>query len=237
MKRILMIGVGLGLSLVATAQKADPFDVKIVDVMILQSQAIQKEVGITLKMREKMNAFGEEHGKKSKALMEAAQKKGQDPTNPEVIKKSFELYTELKNKIVGLLTPAQVKRWREISIQTAGYPALMDEAVGKKVGMSSTQLQKFKSVYQSGAEKYQKFQAKVFEPLAKKYNGVVPKTEKEATELRAKIDKESQALKDKYGSQFKQMQVDTESAMKAVLTKQQLANFEALKGKPFKIGK
>ncbi len=237
MKRILLIGVGLGLSLVAMAQKPDAFDEKVVDVMILQSQAVQKEVGITLKMREKMNQYGEEHGKKSKALMELAQKKGQDPTNPDVVKKSFGLYTELKTKIIALLTPSQVRRWRELSLQAAGLPALMDETVAKKIGMSAAQIQKFKSAYQNGADRYQKLQKQVFEPLAKKYNGVVPKTEKEANDLRAKIDKETKVIQDKYGPQFKKMQQETEGSMRAVLTKPQAAAFEALKGKPFKNGK
>ena len=82
MKRTVLVGLSLGLSLAAFAQKPDPFDIKVGDLMILQSKDVQKEVGITEKLRNKMNEFASAHDKKAKALAESAQKKGQNPTSP-----------------------------------------------------------------------------------------------------------------------------------------------------------
>ena len=124
-------------------------------------------------MREKMNSFAADHGAKANKVMEAAQKKGQEPTNPEVVKKSFALYNELKGNIVALLSASQVRRWRELTIQSAGLPALLDEALANRIGLKDAQRAKVKAAYTAGANKYGKIQQEMMGPIGKKYNGKV----------------------------------------------------------------
>ncbi len=236
MKRTILIGFSLALATAASAQKPDPFDVRVVDINILQSQKVQGELGITLKMREKMNSFAADHGAKATKVMEAAQKKGQEPTNPEVVKKSFALYNELKSNIVGLLSASQVRRWRELTIQSAGLPALLDEAVGNRIGLKDAQKSKLKAAYTAGAKKYEALQKEMMAPIAKKYNGITPKSEAEAKSLKEKVDKEANAAQAVFAPRFRKAQSETEAGMKAALTKPQFAAFEALKGKAFKPG-
>ena len=106
----------------------DPFDAHCIDIVVLEDHGVQTDIGITQAQRDKLNGFAKIHQQKLMALDKDMKEKHIDPRP-----KLPALYAELKGKVLTILTPAQSRRLREITLQRLGLASLCDDEVAKRV--------------------------------------------------------------------------------------------------------
>jgi hypothetical protein len=143
-------------------------------------------------------------------------------------------FYELKLNVMRVLTPVQLKRLGEISLQRVGLAALTDEKVAKRIGMSNTQLSKMRLAFKDGGTKYAAAEKAAATPVLTKYKDKKVKDQKEAAALQKQFDADMAAAMQKAGPQLVAIKASAEKSMKAILTKDQLAKYQALMGKTFK---
>lgn len=114
---------------------------------------------------------------------------------------------EMEKKLNEVLSPTQVARLHEISIQLRGTMAVLDPKVQQAVGLSSTQIEKIKDLEQKAREAGQS----VFEK--------VQNQEITREQMRESMQKNNQVMKDELAK---------------LLTAEQAAKLKALGGAPFK---
>lgn len=222
------------LLLIASLCGADSFDAHCAGVTLLQDKRIQKEIGITEQQRTKMNKFADEN----RAKMEAYQKSlAGRPPDMKVLTGYME---ELKRKVQSVMSPAQIKRLRELNLQAANTLALLDHTVAMKVGMSESQYKQFTKLYGDGQREAQKLAAaqllpinKKYEKLAAVYKGQEQQHQKELQALSQKYREEATAAAKRIQPKVAAISKQTEKQMIALLSAKQKATWEALKGKKF----
>src|SRR5688572_8244925 len=148
--------------------KLDPFWFHCSDVQILQAKEIQKEIRLTEAQRNKMNVFAQRHQAKLTALGAEYEKK-KKPQDPQKDPRLVGYFLELKKNVMAQLSTAQLKRLGEISLQRLGMASLMDDKVGARVGLSKTQINSLRNVFQDGGKKYASVERSAAEPVLNKY--------------------------------------------------------------------
>ena len=222
--------------LVASVAHAAPdaFDFRVADVGLLQAKQVQTEVGITAAQRTKLNAAAAAHAKRLQDYERQLKALGQ--VNPDKTKlRSY--FETLKKGVVAALTPAQLQRLRQLTLQRLGLVSLTDDGVSKRVGLSPAQIAKLKTAFASGRAKFNALQQKArvaAGPIAAKYKDRKPKTQAEAAALQKEIKAKLQPIEASYLPKFQAIGKQTDAAMLAVLTPVQKKTWAALKGKPFK---
>ncbi len=230
MKRSLLFAISaLALSSVASAQI--DFDKRASDVGLLQSKAIQTEVGITAAQRDKMNLAAEAHRKRLEAYQKQLQALGTMTPDKTRLLGFFET---LKNDVFAVLTPPQIKRLRELTLQRLGMVSLTDPQVAKKVGLSSAQIDKLKAAFEAGRTKFVTLQQGTANQILAPYKNRKPTSQAEATSLRAEVDGKMKAASLKIKPQLEAIGKETDASMLAVMTPAQKSAWTALKGKSFK---
>lgn len=227
----------LAVALVTAASFAapDPFDQKVANFQLLTQKPIQTELKITEAQRKKMNTFGQSFEKESKSLVDSYQK-AKKQMDAEFQKKSFANLTKLRNSVLGVLSDAQLKRLREITIQVAGKVAVLDVNVAEKLGISKSQRETVSKLYTEAQQKLQAIQTEAIKALEPKYREKEKsaKTDKDRQALQAAFQKELQAELKKREPRAVAIQKDYDGKMSKQISKAQWAKLDALKGKPFK---
>jgi stress response protein YsnF len=229
MKRLFPLLVS-GFALAASALAQVDFDKRAADVGLLQAKQIQAEVGVTAAQRAKMNAAADRHRKNLEEYEK--QLKALGTTTPDK-RKLLGFFETLKNEVFAALTPAQIRRLRELTLQRLGLIALIDEQVSKRVGLSPAQITKLKAAFQTGRTKFVTLQQSTARPILAPYEGRKPKSQAEATALRAEIEGKLKVASDRVKPQLVAIGKQTDSAMLSVLTPAQKAAWTAHKGRPF----
>ena len=97
LKRLLPLLAALPLAAAAFAQgKIDIFDAHCADITILQSKAVQKEVGISEAVRKKLNEQATWHQGQLQALDSEIRTQKKDPRSAEIQGKVANLFAALK---------------------------------------------------------------------------------------------------------------------------------------------
>lgn len=213
----------------------DPFDQKVANFQLLTQKPIQTELKVTEAQRKKMNTFGQSFEKESKALVDSYQK-AKKQMDADFQKKSFANLTKLRNSVLGVLSDAQLKRLREITIQVAGKVAILDVNVAEKIGISKAQRESVSKLYTEAQQKLQAIQSEAIKALEPKYREKEKsaKTDKDRQALQAAFQKDLQAELKKREPRAVAIQKDYDGKMSKQISKAQWAKLEALKGKPFK---
>ena len=230
MKRLIPLFVS-GFALCASASAQLSFDKRAADIGILQAKQVQADVGITAAQRAKLNSAAERHRASLKEYEK--QLKALGTTTPDK-QKMLGFFETLKSDVFAVLSPAQIKRLRELTLQRLGLVALTDEQVAKKVGLSPTQVSKLKSAFQAGRSKFVALQQSTAKPILAPYEGRKPKSQAEATALRTEIEGKLKAASSRVKPRLVAIGRETDANMMAVLTAPQKAAWTALKGRPFK---
>lgn len=219
------------LAALAGAQgKLDVFDAHCADIMLLQAKPVQTTLGITLAQRERMNKHADNHRRELAALEAQTKGKKIDP-RPQLLS----YYNELKKNVLAELTPAQVRRLREISLQRVGDAALCDKDVAARIGVSDAQLQKIQGIYSEGVQQFSKLEQGTLQKVLAPYKGRVAKTKEEAAKLNAEVRTKLEAAKKSISPQMDKLRASYRARMLAVLTSSQKAAYESLRGKPFHV--
>jgi hypothetical protein len=230
MKRSLLLAISaLALSSVASAQI--DFDKRASDVGLLQAKEIQTAVGITAAQRAKMNAAAEAHRKRLEDYQKQLQALGTMTPDKTRLLGFFET---LKNDVFAALTPPQIKRLRELTLQRLGMVSLTDPQVANKVGLSDTQVAKLKTAFEKGRTKFVTLQQATANPILAPYKNRKPKDQAEATSLRAEVEGKLKAASIRIKPQLEAIGKETDASMLAVMTPAQKSAWTALKGQPFK---
>ncbi|ARU40589.1 hypothetical protein CCB80_05315 [Armatimonadetes bacterium Uphvl-Ar1] len=233
MKRILTIGVMVASMGIAVAQS---FESQISDLSLLQNKEVQNELGISEATRDKMNKFAEDFNRRANGAQEEFRKKNPSAQQPSqgLIDQLAKFESDLKKNIFGLLNQKQMKRLSELTLQAAGYPAMMNDIVAKKIGLNAAQLKKLRDEFQKMGTEVQRLQQGAMKPIYDKYGNEKPENEEAAKALQAKVEGEAQAAMAKIQPQLDKMRDGWLAVVKKTVKAIQMNRFEALQGKPFK---
>ncbi len=232
-KRTLLIGLALIGPAIGTSQT---FEEQVSEFTLLQSKEVQTELGIDETLRGKMNKFANDFNSKANALQAEYQKsaEGKNPPPQPPVAKLQQLELNLRKNVYGLLSKGQLKRLSELTLQTAGYPAMMNPLVAKKIGLTEPQLKKLRDAFKTTGEKVTKLQQDAVKPIYDKYGKVQPKDEAEKNATQEKINAETKAAMDKITPMIQELRDEWLLVMKKTVKAIQLNRFEVLQGKPFK---
>ena len=225
--------VGLLFAAAVASASMDPFDVHVADITILQYKPLQAHIKLTEAQRSQMNSIAERQRAEVAKYVEKKRAAGEKP-KPGPDATVVAAMAKLKHDILAVLTPAQLKRTREITLQKIGLPALADRAVADRIGMTSVQVNKFRQVLQSGADKISALQRATFGPIFKKYQATASKTESEMKKNQAAGQQEIRAAEARILPTMQMIKKDVTAQLQATLTPGQRSSWAALQGTPFK---
>lgn len=219
---------------VAFGQKPDPLDLEIADYRLLLSKKVQAELGITVAQRDAMNKRSEAEKTRVLPYLQQMQKEGKSEVMLQKDPKYIGFAREFRSQTLSVLSAPQLKRLREISLQSVDLGGVLNESVSKQIGMSPTQLAKARGIFQVGVKQSQDIVLAVNKAVISQYNNKHVKTQAEATALNAEIEQKRQAGMRGRERELARIQDQTNQQVLAVLSAKQLAAYRALQGKPFK---
>jgi hypothetical protein len=219
----------LGTSQIAIAQNA--FDLHAADMTILQAKSIQNAIGITTAERNRMNVFAIGYGSRIQAYKKELIKEHKTKFDPSRVES---LQAELKRQVFAELTPAQLKRLREISLQHDGIAALGDDVVAKKVGLSPSQLDKVRKLIVNDRTDLGALERQVANPIVTKYRKLKPKTPAAQKGVVAKFRAEMSSAELRIRPRVNAIVIRDHAKIMAVLSPAQRSAWNSLLGKPFK---
>lgn len=243
MKKLVAVALmGLVGTVVASA---DQFDSLVANVSLLQDKSVQKELGVTEALRAKLNKHADWFNGQMKQMdteLAAARKK--NPKAKVSGDKIIGLQKQLKSKVLAELSARQVLRLREITLQEAGYSALLDKTVADRVGLTAAQLKSLRDEWsrnEAKADAYGreggKIEEKALQPIFAKYGKTEPKDKAEAEKRRNEV----QAALKKVEPQLKAVQTKInalgpsfDAFVKKTCTAAQLSTLKSLQGPEFK---
>ena len=221
------------LVMAVTAHAADAFDLKVANIDVLQDKNVQTELGITPGQLKSMNVFATQYSETNKTKINEYQK-----AKKPVDQAFSDFYTKqritLRTNVLKLLSPNQVKRLRELTLQAAGPRSLLDKAVADKVGIPTTEYVNFCTAIREGDQKIAKIKQEVSDKIKVKYkNQKPPTTKKESDALRLKVNGDISAEMKKHEAEMKSVLSASEAKTSKIITKKYLDALKVLMGKPF----
>ena len=215
------------MGVVARAQ--DAFDMHSADMIILQSKGIQKAIGLSEAQRSRMNSFAATYKSQLTAYQNELQKSKKQPDGARL--RNYEL--NLRSHVFAQLTPGQLRRLREISLQHDGLAALGDDVVAKRVGLNSAQIEKVRSIIVADRKQMAAYQQAAAGPIIAKYQKFKPKSQAEGKALGAKFTQEMRQAAARYAPKIKATVASDRARIMSLLSAKQRATWTALLGKPF----
>lgn len=212
----------LFMALVAVIASAQSFDDQIASIILLQDKAVQKDIGITEQQRAAMNKYADAHRAKLAAYYQQLQK----TKAKEDEKKLLAWFQEMKHGVLSQMSPAQVRRLREISLQYLDFTALADRTVGAKVGLSAAQHEQIDRIVQAMQRRGQSIEAD-----ARKIVEADPRVAKAKTQQEK--DAIAKAAFMKIMPRLQDLKAEARKQVLAVLTPTERAAWQQLLGKPF----
>lgn len=232
MSKVVSVAFALFLALTgALARQRDPFDEKMASIILLQSKVVQRELGITEHQRAAMNKYADAHRMKLNAYYQQVQGKGSVSVDDSKLRSMFET---LKKGVLAQLSASQVKRLREISVQTLDFTGLADPLIAQRIGLSSAQTQKVQHIVAAGMADANAVRERAVEGAIKPLQSRKPKTADDQQRLQAEADRRAEAAVEQVTPQILLIKSDTKKKTLAVLTAQQKARWHALMGTPLK---
>lgn len=232
MNRLPVLSVILVLASGAFAQRADPFDLQVANVIILQAKPVQKEVSMTEAQRAKLNTFAQDFNKKKDAFFKAEQdrqkKEGSKFQPNEGRLRS--LFSAFRDQVLSQLTAKQAKRLRELTLQEVGMASMLDSHVAARLGITQAQLQKLQSAYEDGAKRSAAITQAAVEPIRAEFKGKNPNDKKTRDLFNQRMTAAERATQPK----LEKIKLETRAKFNSILTAKQLSDWKALQGTPFK---
>jgi hypothetical protein len=211
---------------IARQAKMDPFDLHVASLRILERKDVQAELGVTTQQRATMDKYADEYNTKLNAYLAELKKEKKTVTLPD--ETVVTMLGNLKQQVMAVLTSAQLKRLREISLQAFGLNGILDSTVAKKVGLSDTQIKRMRSLYEEGSKKANSIMTGAEKPVQQKYKG------KPTTDQNKKAyESDSKAAMQKVMPTVQKINDDTQAAMLKVFTAAQKQKYLSLQGKVF----
>lgn len=215
----------------ALAQSA-AFDLKIADVTLLTLSEIKKELAVTEPQRARMNVAAKPYNDLSKKLRDKYEGKEKGPSKAE-LDQLTSTQQKMRAGVLAVLTPSQLKRLREITLQDAGIVCLVDPDVSKEIGISAQTVKNMQAKFQNGVNKSSKLMADAEAKVQKEFANKKPKNQTEADKLRQDYGRRIDAEIKRISPQLNKIKADTEASVMGMLSAAQKSKMQALLGKPF----
>ncbi len=223
------------------AHAADAFDLKVANIDVLQDKNVQAEIGITPGQLKTMNVYAAQYTAQNKAKIDEYQKAKKQ------IDKAFSdfhnaQYIGLRTNVLKTLSPNQIKRLRELTIQAAGPRALLDVVVWDKVGVpddkNHTKYGQFCTAIRDGDQKIAGIKQKVSDVVKAKYkNQKPPKTKKETDALRIRVNDDLATEMKKHEGELANILKTSEAKTSQMIPKKYLDSLKSLMGKKYEAPK
>ncbi len=235
MNRLKLLPV-LALAVSAHVGFAQTFEEKVCDITLLMDRQIQNEIGVSEALRTKLNKHADEFNEKAQKMQADYQKsaEGKNPPPPPPLAKLAELEAGFRKKILAELNTQQKKRLSEITLQVAGFTALLNEAVAEKIGLNKAQIDKLRKAFEANAKEAQRLQQGAMKKIHDKYENEKPANEEEARKLQEKIAPEIEKAQKELEPKLLKLRGEFLTTVKKTVKAIQLNRFEALQGKPYK---
>ncbi len=230
MRRIVLSVVAVSLSGFALAQTA--FDREIADITLLQTKEVKAELVVTQAQRDKMNLASKSYNALASKLEEKL-RKNQKPTDAEQKTMRSE-FGKMRTGVLNALSANQIKRLREITLQSAGLVALTDPTISAKVGLSKAQVTKIEGILKDTYQRVGKLTEGVHDKIGKEFKDKKPKTDAEKTKLQAQVRKRIDDEVAKIRPQVERLQKEGREKIFGTLSAGQRSTWNTLLGKPFK---
>lgn len=225
------------LTAICTAQnvKLDAFDAGHADIVLLQSKAVQKDIGLTKSQRDAMNVVATTHRKRMEAFGLKLQKQGKDPRTLARNDPTVAGYVlNLRKGVLGALTPKQLTRLRQLTLQRIGTSALVDAGVATRIGVNAPNLKKMRADFEAGRLRLERVEKTVTAPIMAKYKDVKPKSRAEAEQYQTEARQDLAAASAKAKPELEAISQDVSKRIMSHLTSTQKKSFQDLLGKPFR---
>ncbi len=235
-KPLVLCGLA-AISAIVSAQES--FDYHAASVLLMESPRVLKDLGVTPAQqskidkaaavsRSKMTAFRKEVEADAEKAREQGKKK------MKVKDKRPALYKEVKKKLLAILTPAQVNRLGQLSLQGAGMIAVLDPVVSKRMEITVSQTKLLKASVDRGLAAAHRIETDAMAPIESKYGYQRPKNEETAREMQRNAQAEAKAAGQRIHPQIIAIQNQTRKQFEKILTSKQLSTWKQLCGKPIK---
>lgn len=236
MSRIVLAALALIPMSVAWAQ--DAFDLYVANVALMVIKPVQKELKVTEAQRAKMNVHADAYNKALDQIRKELAAMKADPSKPlpEAMQRRRDAaLRKMSDAVLGQLTPIQLRRLREISLQHAGPPALGDDKVGARLKITAAQQTQVRKIFQAALQESVELEDRMLDPVRRKYSALRPKSEAEAKKLQAEFDKELQKQVAVLRPKVLAIRKKADERALAALSTSQRAGWTQLLGKPFKL--
>lgn len=215
--------------------EASAFDRRLANMELLQDRAVQAELKVSEAQRGRLNQHADWFNEELKKMDEARQSAGRQGPPTEAEQKRFaDLQKRLRDRVLGELSSAQLRRLREISLQAAGFPAMMDPEVAKRVGLTKAQLDRIRKGFEELAKRAAEAQEKAVRPVFEKYKDEKPENQEAAQALQQKVQRESAEAVQRIAPDLQKMRDEWLNLVKRTVKARQINVFEGLMGRPFR---
>jgi len=229
MRTITAIFLSVGLIVCVSAQAA--FDREVINISLLQTKEVKDELKVTQAQRERMNVAARAYNTVAERV-EKTIKDGKEVSTGDRTAMDRE-YVKMRKGVMDALTAVQLKRLREISLQTVGLPALTAPPVAKRVGLSSTQSNQIRSTFEVVEKQVNTLMKGVQDRVMKEFKDKKPKNETEARTLNSNYERRMTTEMEKIRPQVEKIQRDSTNKIFSILSTTQRATWNNLLGKPF----
>jgi hypothetical protein len=220
-------------SIAGAAFAQDKFDFSVANIEILRDKGAQKDIGITEGQLKTLNGYADKFSKTTKAKSDEYQKAKKKPDA--AWQKFFTgEYITLRTNVLKSLSPGQLKRLREITIQAAGPRAIMDKQVALKVGLTEADHKKIVAAIIEGDKKVAKIKQEIGAKVGPKYKDKKPKTKEEADKLQKQLNDDLGKEMSKRSNEINAIAKAQDGKVKAIVKEVHLKRLQDLMGKPFK---
>lgn len=214
--------------------QAESFDSYACNIALLQDKGVQAEIGVTEAQRKNLNVQADWFNAEAAKIKKQGESVKTEAAGKALSQKLQALLVEMKAKCLKVLTPGQVKRLRELSLQLQAPAVLLDDRVAKQVGISADQLKKMRASYKANIDKASKLQESTFRPIAQKYEKQAKgKKEAELKKIREAMDKEMKAASARIQPQVMRLGGETRTALLKSLSAAQNSAYQKLLGKSY----
>jgi hypothetical protein len=214
-------------------QKMDSFDEHVADYRLLQSKKIQAEMGITEAQRSKLNAIANAQRAEVIPYLQQLQKQGKTSSELESDQKYLGYVLKYRNEFLLALSPKQLQRLRELSLQNVDLAGALDIIVSKRIGMTADQLKRARDAYGVGMKQSQAIMMQVNQVVTGPYKNVKVTSQAQAKSINEAMQKAQAIEVKKHEPEITRIQAETKKRILAVMTPKQIAAYRALQGKKF----
>lgn len=117
--------------------------------MLLSRDDVREDLKITDEQKDKLSSMQEEMMNSMRQRFGGGGGGGQRPSREEMQKMREEMEKEVNTKLAAILTPEQIKRLGEVSIQMSGSAAVMRPEIAKELGITEDQKTKIAELQQT----------------------------------------------------------------------------------------